>query len=56
MIVFDIEIYSDASKTGWGAYCDGQTTHGWWNKEISSEHINYLELLAILYSFTEKKI
>lgn len=46
---FDLEIYTDSSKTGWGAYCGGEETHGWWNTEEKSMHINYLELLAIFY-------
>lgn len=47
---FAFEIYSDASTTGWGTYCEGQRTRGFWNEEESHKHINYLELLAALYS------
>lgn len=47
---YSIEIYSDASKTGWGANCAGKTTHGFWNLAEQKFHINYLELLATLYA------
>jgi len=47
---FSLEIYCDASSTGWGAYSQGETTSGWWSKADSSKHINYLELLAVFYS------
>ncbi|KAJ8945284.1 hypothetical protein NQ317_001091 [Molorchus minor] len=46
---FSCIIYTDASKTGWGAYCDTQATHGWWNQAQAQKHINYLELLAVFY-------
>lgn len=43
-------IYSDASLTGWGAHCDGTSTHGFWDTIERKSHINYLELLAILFA------
>lgn len=43
---FKMEIYSDASKTGWGANCGEDKTHGFWNQDEKLFHINYLELLA----------
>lgn len=46
---FDIEIYTDASSTGWGAYCQELTAQGWWDREEKTKHINFLELLAIFY-------
>lgn len=48
--VFTLEIFSDASMTGWGAYCNGQTARGFWNNDDSKRHINYLELKAAYYS------
>lgn len=42
------EIEMDASQTGWGAYCQGNLTGGWWSEEEQSLHINELELLAAL--------
>lgn len=41
---FDIEIFSDSSTSGWGAYSGSQSTHGWWSLEDQSEHIHFLEL------------
>ncbi|XP_031329346.1 uncharacterized protein LOC116166470 [Photinus pyralis] len=46
---FDLEIFTDASLSGWGAVCNGKTTFGWWDKSLRSEHINFLELQAILF-------
>lgn len=43
---FALEIYSDASTTGWGLYCHGKTAHGFWSESEKRHHINYLELLA----------
>lgn len=43
---YEIEIFSDASLTGWGAHCNEQSANGWWNNEEKKRHINYLELLA----------
>lgn len=44
-----IEIFSDASRSGWGACCKGNRTHGFWNEVEKEHHINYLELLAALF-------
>ena len=41
---------SDASLLGWGAVCDGRRIQGRWSKLESSNHINYLELLAAFYA------
>lgn len=45
---FEREIFSDASKTGWGAYCNGRKAHGHWSLKQSRLHINQLELKAAL--------
>ena len=48
---------SDASRTGWGAYCNSMSTHGFGSNEENNFHINYLELLAAFFtlkSFTSK--
>lgn len=45
----DLEIFSDASKTGWGAACNGERTHGFWSETEKSESINMLELMAVLF-------
>lgn len=46
---FSLEIFSDASMTGWGAHCNGQKAKGFWNKDDRKRHINYLELKAAYY-------
>ncbi|XP_034935551.1 uncharacterized protein [Chelonus insularis] len=43
-------IFTDASLSGWGAYCEGTGTHGSWSVEEKKHHINYLELLAIFFA------
>lgn len=43
---YEIEIFSDASTTGWGAACGDETASGQWSNEERNKHINYLELLA----------
>lgn len=45
-----IEIFSDASLTGWGASCKGKRAHGHWSREEKSLHINVLELLAAFFA------
>lgn len=42
-----ITIQTDASKSIWGASCQGQTTRGVWSQKESQYHINVLELLAV---------
>lgn len=44
-----IEIFSDASSSGWGVYCNANRTHGNWSNEEKLLHINYLELLAAFF-------
>ena len=44
-----MEIYTDASLSGWGAVCNGNKTHGFWSKSEQKNHINFLELLAVYY-------
>jgi hypothetical protein len=43
---YKLEIYSDASTTGWGITCDNETASGIWSQDERNQHINYLELLA----------
>lgn len=47
---YKLEIFSDASTTGWGAVCNGVKSHGWWDISQSNEHINVLELMAAYYA------
>jgi hypothetical protein len=46
----DLVITTDASKKGWGAECSGMTTQGLWSPEEAKEHINVLELKAVLFA------
>lgn len=46
---YDLEIYTDASKTGWGVACGGDTASGQWSNEERAQHINLLELLAVMF-------
>ncbi|KAI2661120.1 ORF V: Enzymatic polyprotein [Labeo rohita] len=43
-----IVVTTDASKTGWGAVCNGQAASGVWMGPRLLWHINCLELLAVL--------
>ena len=44
-----VEITTDASKTGWGAVCKGQTAQGMWSVKESQRHINELEIQAVVF-------
>ena len=45
--LFDLEIFSDASRTGWGAVCDKKKkAQGFWTLKEMNMHINYLEIKA----------
>lgn len=43
---FDMEIFTDASLTGWGAVYKDQKAQGFWDSSEQQCHINYLEILA----------
>ena len=47
----DITLFSDASNSGWGAWCSTGTVSGKWSEEEAVLHINILELLAVLFAF-----
>lgn len=46
---FELEIFSDASLSGWGAVCGEDKAHGHWNESEKQMHINILELLAAFF-------
>lgn len=46
----DHEIYTDASLSGWGAFCDEVKTRASWTLADAKKHINELELLAALFA------
>ncbi|XP_034944884.1 uncharacterized protein [Chelonus insularis] len=45
---YERTVYSDASLSGWGAFCEGESANGLWSLEERNLHINYLELKAAL--------
>lgn len=60
---YAVEIFTDASLTGWGAACNGERTGGFWSSDEAQNHINYLELRAAFIAlkcfannFTNKEI
>lgn len=46
---FCIEIFSDASTTGWGISCGSKKASGLWNDDERKLHINYLEIKAAFF-------
>lgn len=44
----DIHIFSDSSLTGWGGVMNDKATSGIWSANERNNHINYLELKAVL--------
>lgn len=48
-LTYSLTIFSDASLSGWGAFCNGEVIYGHWSPEESSLHINHLELLAAFH-------
>ena len=46
---------TDASKSGWGCAVNNLTTGGLWTSAEASQHINYLEMLAVLLSLKAYK-
>ena len=47
------QIFTDASKEGWGAYLDERIARGVWSLPESKLHINYLELKAVFLALKE---
>ena len=48
-----LEIFTDASKEGWGAHLNEFTARGSWSVPESKLHINYLKLKAVLLALKE---
>jgi hypothetical protein len=44
------QLWTDSSGYGWGAVLDGEEASGVWPSDIAKEHINFKELLTILYA------
>ena len=48
-----LQIFTDASKEGWGAHLNEHTAKGVWSLPESRLHINYLELKAVLLALRD---
>ena len=48
-----LQIFTDASKEGWGAHLNERTARGLWSVPESKQHINYLELKAVFLALIE---
>ena len=48
-----LQIFTDASKEGWGAHLDEHTARGQWSLPESKLHINHLELKAVFIALKE---
>ena len=48
-----LQIFTDASKEGWGAHLNKHTARGSWLLPESKLHINYLELKAVFLALKE---
>lgn len=48
-VSFALEIFSDASSSGWGVFCNGERSRGLWRPCEQASHINFLELLAAFF-------
>ena len=48
-----LQIFTDASKEGWGTHLDEHTARGTWSLPDSKLHINHLELKAVFLALKE---
>ena len=53
LIKHALQIFTDASKEGWGAHLNEFTARGSWSLPESKLHINYLELKAVFLALKE---
>ena len=44
-----LTLFTNASLLGWGTYMDGQTVSGMWSSTLQKDHINLLEMRAVLF-------
>ena len=52
-IIHALQIFTDASKEGWGTHLNEHTARGSWSLPESKLHINYLELKAAFLALKE---
>ena len=48
--IAEVEVWTDASRLGWGAIFHNKTAHGHWAPDQKSKHIQVLELWAVYYA------
>ena len=48
-----LQIFTDASKEGWGAHLNERTARGTWSLSESKLHINHLEIKAVFLALKE---
>ena len=48
-----LQIFTDASKEGWGTHLNEYTARGTWSLPESKLHINHLELKAVFLALKE---
>ena len=48
-----LQIFTDASKEGWGAHLNEHTARGTWSLSESKLHVNHLELRAVFLALKE---
>ena len=48
-----LQIFTDASKEGWGAHLNERTARGTWSLQESKLHINHLELKVVFLALKE---
>ena len=49
----ELQLFTDASKEGWGAHLNEYTARGVWSLPESKLHINYLELKAVFLALKD---
>lgn len=52
----ELQLTTDASSTGWGAWINNHQAAGFWNKRLATQPSNYREMIAVLmglHSFHE---
>ena len=51
-----LTLFTDASLLGWGAYLEGQAVSGMWSSTLQKDHINLLEMRAVLLALSHFKL
>ena len=49
----DVQLFTDASTTGWGAHIGQAHASGLWSPSLQEQHINFLELKAVLLALQQ---